>query len=308
MHLRETLIRILTEYSSEKATDFTGNELADFIRNSAKEQIADAVGKKYFVKGSAGQSDWAETPWIAIMDPLVTRSTQSGFYIVYLFNLENKNVYLSLNQGVTSVKEEFGSGSVQKDILKARSVIMRGRLRSTEKMPENDIVLSEATDLSKSYRWGHVSGFQYDLNQLPDESVLMKDLGTALRAYAALVELNGYILDEEDSATSHSADEIRKYRLHKRIERKTADAKKIKRLKGFDCEVCGFNFETAYGELGQEYIEAHHLVPIGTLEVGKIRNVDLVSDFAVLCANCHRMAHRLTDPSDMEVLKAKLRD
>ncbi|MGJ8532450.1 MAG: MrcB family domain-containing protein [Alphaproteobacteria bacterium] len=307
MHLSETLIRILKEYSSEKATDFSGNELATFIRHSATEQIAHAVGEKYLVKGSAGQSDWAETPWIAIMDPLVTASTQRGFYVVYLFNLENDNVYLSLNQGVTAVKEEFGSGSVQKDILKARSVIMRERLRLTEQMPKNDIVLSEATDLSKSYQWGHVSGYQYNLNQLPDEAELMQDLDTALKAYAELVELNGYILDEEDTTTSHKADERRRYRLHKRIERKTADPKKIKKLKGFDCEACGFNFEEKYGELGKEFIEAHHLVPIGTLEVGKIRNVDLVSEFAVLCANCHRMAHRLTNPSDINSLKSKLR-
>ena len=36
------------------------------------------------------------------------------------------------------------------------------------------------------------------------------------------------------------------------------------------------------------------------LEEGVPVKYNVASDFAVLCANCHRMIHRTSDPSDLE--------
>ena len=46
-------------------------------------------------------------------------------------------------------------------------------------------------------------------------------------------------------------------------------------------------------------IEAHHLKAIASLEEGVAVTYDVAADFAVLCANCHRMIHRSDDPSDL---------
>ncbi|WP_329288050.1 HNH endonuclease [Streptomyces sp. NBC_01455] len=54
------------------------------------------------------------------------------------------------------------------------------------------------------------------------------------------------------------------------------------------CEVCAFDFSRAYGQLGDGYIEVHHVTPLhisGTWETK-------LSDLVCLCANCHRMCHR----------------
>ena len=48
--------------------------------------------------------NWAQLPWIAIFNPKITKSAQSGYYIVYLFREDMKGVYISLNQGVTEYK------------------------------------------------------------------------------------------------------------------------------------------------------------------------------------------------------------
>ena len=56
------------------------------------------------------------------------------------------------------------------------------------------------------------------------------------------------------------------------------------------CAVCGFSFWEQYGELGREYIEAHHIVPLSKLD-GEQKTK--ISDLAPLCANCQRMIHRL---------------
>ncbi len=66
--------------------------------------------------------------------------------------------------------------------------------------------------------------------------------------------------------------------------RKTALA-----LHGYDCMACGFNFEEFYGEIGKDFIEVHHVVPLA--QAG-ITETNPETDLAVLCANCHCMVHR----------------
>ena len=58
------------------------------------------------------------------------------------------------------------------------------------------------------------------------------------------------------------------------------------------CKACGFSFFEKYGELGRGFIEAHHITPLSSS--GDERN-SRISDLVPLCANCHRMIHRLND-------------
>ncbi|MFI0511988.1 HNH endonuclease [Streptomyces sp. WSLK1-5] len=54
------------------------------------------------------------------------------------------------------------------------------------------------------------------------------------------------------------------------------------------CEICDFDFAHTYGDLGEGYIEVHHVTP---LYVSGARETRL-NDLACVCANCHRMCHR----------------
>jgi 5-methylcytosine-specific restriction enzyme A len=63
---------------------------------------------------------------------------------------------------------------------------------------------------------------------------------------------------------------------------------------GLVCAVCGFNFATVYGNLGEGFIHVHHIVPIG--EIGKEYKIDPVKDLIPVCPNCHAMIHR-TEPA-----------
>jgi hypothetical protein len=66
----------------------------------------------------------------------------------------------------------------------------------------------------------------------------------------------------------------------------------------YSCEVCGFNFRETYGAIGQDYIVAHHLKPISS---GVARTT--IDDIALLCANCHAMAHIKNPPIPIEDLR-----
>ena len=80
----------------------------------------------YIVEGSAGQGQWTRCPWVAVFDPVVTDSAQRGYYPVYLFREDFTGVYLSLNQGVTDVREQYKSRV--KDALRTRAADYRARL------------------------------------------------------------------------------------------------------------------------------------------------------------------------------------
>ena len=59
---------------------------------------------------------------------------------------------------------------------------------------------------------------------------------------------------------------------------------------GCKCAICGFDFEEHYGEVGKDYIEVHHIVPISSTE-GE-HTVDPINDLIPVCSNCHSILHR----------------
>lgn len=59
---------------------------------------------------------------------------------------------------------------------------------------------------------------------------------------------------------------------------------------GYKCAICGFDFESQYGEVGKEFIEVHHIVPISST-AGE-HDVDPINDLIPVCSNCHSILHR----------------
>jgi 5-methylcytosine-specific restriction protein A len=83
--LKQDFGRIFSDYLSEKSKPLEGNSLAAFIRNeiSVRIEICTRLGTDFIIKGSPGQGNWGENPWIAIFDREITESAQSGFYPVF---------------------------------------------------------------------------------------------------------------------------------------------------------------------------------------------------------------------------------
>jgi predicted HNH restriction endonuclease len=71
------------------------------------------------------------------------------------------------------------------------------------------------------------------------------------------------------------------------------------------CDVCGFSFNAVYGEIGENYIEAHHLVPVSEMREGDETGIE---DIALVCSNCHRMIHRKTPCYSIKGLKIAITD
>lgn len=68
------------------------------------------------------------------------------------------------------------------------------------------------------------------------------------------------------------------------------------------CEVCFFDFKEKYGNRGEDFIEAHHKIPVSELEQ---KTTLTIEDMAMVCSNCHRMLHKQPWVS-IEELKIKI--
>ncbi|MFZ4604444.1 MAG: HNH endonuclease, partial [Caulobacterales bacterium] len=109
----------------------------------------------------------------------------------------------------------------------------------------------------------------------------------------------------EESGRAYTLEEARKYRQHRKIERARTD--KVKAALGTRCMGCDVSLGEVYGAVADGYIEAHHLKPLSTYGAGERVVLDTRRDFAVLCANCHRVIHRMEDASDVQGLRAIIR-
>lgn len=299
--MERILREIIKNYLVQKQQPFENNDLAKKLRkeypNLIKQIIPDQI--RYEVVGSPGKGNWADNPWIAILDTLITQTPQSGYYPVLLFKADMMGVYLSLNQGVTEVRDYYKKDA--KKVLKLRAEDFRAKID----IASNDLLeisLSSTSSNAKLYEAGNIIAKYYAVENLPNAIELTKDILHYLYLYEELT-FNNIQIDEKKDLT---AIEKKQYRLHFRIERNSSISEKVKKIKGYTCEACDFNFVTKYGELGKQFVEAHHLTPLGTLGIGQFR-INIETDFAVLCSNCHSMIHRLDNPGNLNQLREIIR-
>jgi 5-methylcytosine-specific restriction enzyme A len=274
MALKESLQRILTEYPASKEKPLENDPLAQYIRKEAATTVSAALGGDsagLVVQGSPGQGNWAAVPWIGIFDPAITTTATEGYYVVYLFHAQQPIVHLSLNQGTTAVREEFGAKA--REVLSDRAVFMRKRLADYQaNLSVNAIELGSNARLPGDYAAGHAIGVTYHLDALPDETMLVGDLRNIVRAYRALTYRGGIEGDAEPQSelttefnisAQASITETRKYGYHRKIERNGTASKNAKKFHGTACQACDLTFVERYGQIGEGFIEAHTSRPLG---------------------------------------------
>jgi 5-methylcytosine-specific restriction protein A len=74
---------------------------------------------------------------------------------------------------------------------------------------------------------------------------------------------------------------------------------------GAVCQVCGMDFNSKYGEVGQGFMHVHHKRPIAMMKANY--TVNPLKDRVPVCPNCHAMLHRREPPFDVEQLRALLK-
>jgi 5-methylcytosine-specific restriction protein A len=70
---------------------------------------------------------------------------------------------------------------------------------------------------------------------------------------------------------------------------------------GYMCQVCTFDFEAEFGELGAKFIHVHHCRPLGAIR--RTYRVNPVRDLIPVCPNCHAMLHAEKPPLTVAKLR-----
>jgi 5-methylcytosine-specific restriction protein B len=200
MSIRECLTRILEEWPAQRTTSFSGNELARFLcKDFADEvrQVAEKSNSHVVVKASAGKGNWADIPWVAILDSRITNSTEHGVYPVYLFCSDGSGVYLSLNQGTTGPSKEFGRKTARNNLLEIGAKI-RDSVPALSGWSKGELQLKASTNLGRSYQLPNIGARFYEKGRLPSEDSLRADLDGMMSLYLQVVTLMPMIVGGGD--------------------------------------------------------------------------------------------------------------
>lgn len=187
--LHSALSEIMNNYITARNQTFAGHPLGTLFRQTIPEQLRSLsfVDPNYKIQGSVGMGNWANIPWIAVMDKRITDTTQHGEYIVYLFSEDMESVYLTLAQGVTVPKDELGKKEGHQ-YLEQKANELR-RLLPLEGMQKDDgINLTSRSGLGRDYQVSTVAYIRYDRDALPDDDQLLADLENVVTNYKMYVD------------------------------------------------------------------------------------------------------------------------
>lgn len=122
--------------------------------------------------------------------------------------------------------------------------------------------------------------------------------------YAIYENLQSEYMDKFDEGNKKTII-INTRERNKEAVKKAKQIFKVKHNNELFCEVCGFDFKKVYGELGEDFIECHHINPISSMDEDDVTKID---DLVMLCSNCHRMVHRREKVLSIEELKRYMED
>lgn len=195
LSLSRSLETILGGYLRARTTEPFGanHSLAMAFRNAEQALTTfDEVRSRRTlrIRASAGQGNWANVPWIALLDSRETTSTQSGVYCVFLFRQDMTGVYLTFNQGVTKPLRELGRpGAVRLLAEQARQLRSEGQaLHRRGFLLDDGIDLHAEGGIGGHYEVSTIAYKFYEAGQVPSDDLLRADLAAVLEGYDAYLD------------------------------------------------------------------------------------------------------------------------
>ncbi|WP_369789269.1 MrcB family domain-containing protein [Rouxiella sp. WC2420] len=192
MQLSEILQKINQGWVQATKEPFTEHPLAMLFRKEFRQKIVDIVEEFdpfYEVKASVGAGNWASVPWLSILNPNMTTTTQDGVYPVYLFKADGTGFYLSLIQGTTNPTKKLGKRLAEKQAIEIKENILN-KLPKLMSWGSRDIHLNAKTSLGQSYEKANIVAKYYDAKSIPSDDRLKEDLNILLMLYKQLEDFS----------------------------------------------------------------------------------------------------------------------
>ncbi|MBC3798338.1 MrcB family domain-containing protein [Acetobacterium tundrae] len=136
---------------------------------SALEGLENIKTGNYNIQGFAGDTQWAEIPWVMVTDKRIENSIDNGLHLVYFLAMDSRKLYLSiiytesglgirsLSEKVNELKEKVDTKNYKtnhQEVLLANATLVSGILcyrEYTEDMPEDNVLETEFEDFRKIY-------------------------------------------------------------------------------------------------------------------------------------------------------------
>lgn len=218
--MRELLKNILEKYPSARASTSFGGQHE--IR-ALFERLKDAVSSlgyikenpNLLVKYSYGKGNWAETPWLAILDRRETTTTQKGTYVVILFRSDGDGCHLKLGQGVTEITKDFGSGAAATAELQRRADQVRAmfpEMMNTAFDRAASENIEKRASLTGLYEASTIYSKYYKRESMPSNEEISSDIKTLVDCYEEYVdegmgEVTESIISNSTDAQPYSYDD-----------------------------------------------------------------------------------------------------
>lgn len=338
------LEQVIDNYGSVDKENFAGNEIIKVIAKDIPNSITNSLDlnlEKFKIKGSGGNGQPAEIPWISIFNRSITDTATKGLYLVFLIKADFSGVYLSLNQGFTYFKEKYGTKDGKIKIRKAASRI-RNNLNTLPLNSLLDINLQCINPLGKGYEAGNIAAKYYSIDNMPSELELIDDIKEYLLCYEELkamiglraveqfydyllVKDDGYEISEEEGKESLN-ESLGKYTAKKKEKASFKGLKKEKKVTVLDnegkevylrdskiasnaIEIADYKCEIDENHKSftrktnmKNYTESHHLIPMSFQNDFKY-SLDIEENIVSVCSTCHNCLHYGIDEERIMLLQ-----
>ena len=341
----ESLAALLAEagslYADPNRGAFQGSEVGEIIRKDIPASLVRKTSidtRDYKIEGSIGKGQYAEVAWVSIFDRAITESATRGIYIVFLYSVDGKSVYLSLNQGYTYFSEKFSSKEARKEIIKMADVL-RSCITVKNSRFVDKIDLGATKALGRGYEAGHIIGMKYEFANMPSDMDIVRDIFDLMSVYKSIRTMfsNRTVEKFYDFLVAEGKGLVRLKTVEEEVNTENAvliDEKEVeiadvpkdkqeavideKGKKHFprDPQVasraliqgrykCTYDPKhetfTAKGT-NHMYVEAHHLVPMKESDKF-VKSIDVEANVVSLCSVCHDCIHHGTDEAKYALIK-----
>ena len=131
---------------------------------------------------------------MAFLDPDETETAQEGVYLVYIFAADLRSVALTLNQGVTWLRQRFAEREARERLAANARAIREGLapIRTTEYRAQIDLGVRRPLQLA--YEAGNIAARVYETGALPSEEQPRADLRDLIALYQEAIEVKRRLL------------------------------------------------------------------------------------------------------------------
>lgn len=224
-------------------------------------------------------------------------------FIKYLCKMEEEYNYVHgcPKNMAKSMENFYGDDKLKDTIVTFLENNKQDKFRVTESMLARKLKITRATleyllmkyDLIDKYKTNNRKNIANKLQpKFVETSNNVKQILIENRSFIDDLDIENYDVDTENK--QYFIEGMRKLVIHKKIERnhkviELAKREFLRKNGRLYCQVCGTDFYDRYGEIGKNYIEAHHRNPLN--EINDKTKTE-VKDILLVCSDCHSMFHR----------------